>query len=154
MRHQHHGRDVLDEQASCREVPAVSGMADTHTEAEFGGVAGGAHWWPVGFGNRDGDVVQAWACPLPADFADRLEKDEEGLRQETAEQAAAEGGRLIEANRVMVDGRPAFRRIVRLPSGAFPAAVYVAALVVPLDSDVGVEITVTCGAIGDLLGGW
>ncbi|HZB32411.1 MAG TPA: hypothetical protein VE465_19795 [Streptosporangiaceae bacterium] len=129
-------------------------MADTHTEAEFGGVAGGAHWWPVGFGNRDGDVVQAWACPLPADFADRLEKDEEGLRQETAEQAAAEGGRLIEANRVMVDGRPAFRRIVRLPSGAFPAAVYVAALVVPLDSDVGVEITVTCGAIGDLLGGW
>jgi hypothetical protein len=128
-------------------------MTDMDVELEFCEPTETARWWAVGFANRDGDVVQAWSCPLPVDFADRLEKDQEGLRREAAEQAAAGGGKLIEADRVMVDGRPAFRRIVRLPFVAFPTAVYVAGLVVPIDGDTGVEITVTCGAIGDLLGG-
>lgn len=127
-------------------------MADNTTIAESREPAGAAPWWPVGFANRDGDVVQVWSCPLPADFAARLERDQEGLRREVAEQAAAQGGKLIEAHRVMVNGRPAFRRIVGLPADALPTAVYVAALVVPIGDDVGVEITVTCGAIGDLLG--
>jgi hypothetical protein len=70
-----------------------------------------------------------------------------------AAQAAADGGKLIEADRVMVDGRPAFRRIVRLSTDTFPTAVYVAGLVVPLADNIGVEITVTCGALGELLGG-
>lgn len=132
----------------------MGGMADREVELELRERRGAARWRAVGFGNRDGDVVQAWSCPLPADFADRLEKDQEGLRREVAEQAAASGGRLIEADRVLVGGRPAFRRIVRLPFAAFPTAVYVAGLVVILDGDIGVEITVTCGAIGDLLSGW
>jgi hypothetical protein len=126
-------------------------MVDNAVEGELREPAA-APWWPVGFANRDGDVVQVWSCPLPADFVDRLERDQEGLRREVAELVAAAGGKLIEAHRVMVNGRPAFRRIVRLPGDAFPTAVYVAALVVPIGGDVGVEITVTCGAIGDLLG--
>lgn len=130
-------------------------MADKDSENELrAALAGDARWWAMGFGNRDGDVVQAWSCALPADFAVRLEKDPEGLRQEVAELAAADGGELIEADRVTVDGRSAFRKIVRLPAGAFPAGVYVAALVVPLGGDIGVEVTITCGAIGDLLYRW
>ena len=127
--------------------------SDTDTGSAAREPVASAPWWAMGFGNRDGDIVQAWSCPLPADFVDRLEKDEEGLRREAAARAAAKGGRLIEADRVIVDGRPAFRRIVRLPADAFPTAVYVAALMVPLDGDNGVEITVTCGALGELLGG-
>src|SRR3954447_2503397 len=134
---------------------AASGMADKDSEVEPPAPpAGDVHWWAMGFGNRDGDVVQAWSCALPADFAARLEKDPDGLRQEVAELAAAAGGELIEADGLMVDGRSAFRKIVRLPAGGFPTGVYVAALVVPLNGDIGVEITVTCGAIGDLLYRW
>jgi transcriptional regulator with XRE-family HTH domain len=58
---------------------------------------------------------------------------------------------LVEADRVMVDGRPAFRRIVRLPAGAIAAAVYVAEHVVPVGDELGVQITVSCGALSDLL---
>lgn len=108
-------------------------------------------WLPVGFGNRDGDVVESWACTLPAGFTERLVGDAEALRAEAAEQAASDQGMLVEAGRVMVDGRPAFRRIVRLPAGAIAAAVYVADLVVPVGDELGVQITVSCGALSDLL---
>lgn len=107
----------------------------------------------MGYASGAGDVVQEWACRLPADFTDRLEEDLDGLRREVAEQAAARRGRLIMADRVTVDGRSAFRRIVRLPADSLPVALYVAGLVVPLGGEVGVEITVTCHALGDLLDG-
>jgi DNA-binding XRE family transcriptional regulator len=110
-------------------------------------------WQPIGFGNPDGDVVECWACPLPAGFVERLEGDVEALRVETAEGAASGRGVLVEANRVTVDGRPALRRIVRLPAGVISSAVYVAEQVVPVGDEVGLEITVSCGALSDPLAG-
>jgi hypothetical protein len=110
-------------------------------------------WWAMGFANQYGDVAQAWSCRLPDDFVTLLDTDLERLGDEVAVQAAALHGKVIKIDRVLVDGRPAFLRIVRLPGGGLPGAVYVAGVVVPIDDETGVEITLTCGALGELLSG-
>lgn len=114
-------------------------------------------WRPVGYANDDGDVVQAWSCPLPPGFSDRVVNDLDGLAQEVADQAAALGGKLVESGPIIVDGRAAWYRIVRLPEGDLLSAVYVAGLVVPLskpntgDDEIGVEFVITVGALGEIL---
>lgn len=99
---------------------------------------------PVAFGTPDGVVVQAWRSRLPPWFAARLARDLRGLRQEAAEQAATSGAALVDFDTVTVAGRPALRRIERLPEGALPGVVYAGSLTVVHDGDVGVEIAVTC----------
>jgi DNA-binding XRE family transcriptional regulator len=104
----------------------------------------------MAFGNPDGSVVECWACTLPVNFAEQLVADLDGLRRQAADQLSLSNGRLIDADKETVDGRPAFRRIVHLGVGAFPIAAYVAELVVPLSGGIGLEINVTCGALGGL----
>jgi DNA-binding XRE family transcriptional regulator len=111
---------------------------------------GTAHWSPMAFGNPDGSVVECWACTLPVNFTEQLAADLDGLRQQAANQISRSNGRLIDADKEMVDGRPAFRRVVHLGVGAFPIAAYVAELVVPLSRGIGLQVTVTCGALGGL----
>jgi hypothetical protein len=103
---------------------------DDGRETDTGGGEGA--WSAMGFANRDGVVAQAWCCPLPAGFADRVVNDPDGLEQEVTEQAAAVGGRVMECGQITVDGRPAFYRIVQLPAGDYPRATYVAGLIVPI----------------------
>lgn len=95
----------------------------------------------------------AWQCPLPDGFVDLLDNDIERLARDVAERAAVLHGKVIKVERVMVDGWPGLLRIVRLPGGGFPAAVYVAGVVVPVGEDEGFEVTVTCGGLGELLKG-
>jgi hypothetical protein len=148
-------------------MPAVSGVGLEAAAADL--------WWAVGYANRVGDVAQAWTVPLPAGFVDRLVNDPESLERETADRVAAAGGTLIECGPMMVDGRLGYYRIVRLPDGYLPAAVYVAGLLVPVDPAAsaraapgwdasspvgksgfiqhGIEITITTSALGELLTG-
>lgn len=103
---------------------------------------------PVAFGTPDGVMVEAWRSRLPAWFAARLEDDFEGLRRETADRLAASGAGLIDFQRVRVAGRPALRRIERLPEGMVPGVTYAATLIVVHGDGVGVEIAVTCRDVG------
>lgn len=129
------------------DMPAVSGGEVEAVAADL--------WRAVGYVNRYGDVAQAWTVPLPAAFVDRLVNDPEALEQEVADRVAAVGGTLLECGPMMVDGRLGYYRIVRLPDGYLPAAVYVAGLVVPVEDaspiQRGIEITITSSALGELL---
>lgn len=128
-------------------MSAVSGVEVETAAADL--------WRAMGYVNRHGDVVQAWTVPLPAGFVDRLANDPEALEQEVADRVAALGGILIECGPMMVDGRLAYYRIVRLPDGYLPAAAYVAGLVIPIKDassiQRGIEITITCSALGELI---
>lgn len=113
--------------------------------ADMGGPGAEADRWdPVAFGTPAGDRVETWRTTPPKGFAQRLEEDLDGLWREAAERAAAVNGALIEAERVTVDGRPAFRRVERIPPGRSWGSGYVATLLVLLDEDTGLEVTVIC----------
>jgi hypothetical protein len=79
-------------------------------------------------------------------FADRLEKDLGGLRRKAAEATAALGAALIDADRVAVAGRSAFRRVERLPAEDLPEVRYAATLIVILGDEFGLEVTITSSA--------
>lgn len=116
-------------------------MARDHAPAAS---ADAVRWAPVAYSTPNGDRVEAWRTTPPKGFAERLEDDLDGLWREVAERTAAMNGALIEAERVTVHGRRAFRRIERIPPDGYPGTEYAATLLVLLDDDIGLEITVTC----------
>jgi hypothetical protein len=105
------------------------------------------HWGAVEYSTSAGDRVVARRCRLPTDFADQLDKDLDGLRQRATEETAALGAALIDADRVAVAGRSAFRRVERLPMEDLPGIRYAATLIVVLGDELGVEVTVTSSAL-------
>jgi Bacterial regulatory proteins, gntR family len=110
-----------------------------------------AGWHATGFTSPEGDLAMAWRVPLPVGFVDKLENDIDALGQELFEEAYAEGVKVIEYSRIDVQGRPAFQRIVSWPLKAgfvIPDATIVAAIIIPISKDEGIEITVTCGNLG------
>lgn len=102
-------------------------------------------WVPVGYGSlRRHEELQYQMCLLPAGFADRLEHDLEGLRQEAAEQTARCRGALTAFSPLRVEGRLALCRIERLPDGALPGVAYAAVLIVVLDAQMALQLIATC----------
>lgn len=113
----------------------------------------GSQWRPVAYGTVAGDLIELWRSTPPPGFSQRLTIGLDGLRKEAAQVTAVCGATLIDADKVTVVGWPALRRVERLPAAPPSDVRYAASLIVVLEDELGVEITVTCSDLNSPRGG-
>jgi hypothetical protein len=94
---------------------------------------------PVRWRTPDGIGVEIRRSTIPPGFAARLEGDFDRLYQDAAERTGDCGGVLLYFRRQKIAGRPALRRIERIPDGR-----YAAVLIVVVTNSFGVVITIEC----------